>query len=423
MIMNREKLYEEIWEISVKKVAEKYNLNYSKLLKVCKENDIPIPDSKYWVTLRTGQDVSQLIVPLPESDYKEIVLPLNQNIRDSTSEEIDTKPESKLISNIGTRLIRERLYFLSADKIEKIINVMSEYEIRENKRLHKKVSSFKKKVDLWEKKEKNSQRDYLDPRYERNDMEQPKFIKDVSKDNRNRLFRLLDIIVEIFENIGETITDDFCILIEEDNVCFDIIESTTKVKHEITKEEAKQLLEYEDSQKHGGYVFKPNIRKYDYPFNGKFRIKFSSGKYLKDKKDKPLEEMLEELIIMFYEAYYDIKTKREEREKERRQWEEEQRKKEEHRDRIKAEKEKTMQLLNMLTDYRLAEDIRKFAEVLSTNKNIDNKRLKWMLEKADWIDPIVSREDELLGKRQHHEDAELKLRFLKNNNSTFWGGW
>ena len=40
---SREKLYEEIWEISAKQVALKYDLSYSDLLKKYKEFEIPIP--------------------------------------------------------------------------------------------------------------------------------------------------------------------------------------------------------------------------------------------------------------------------------------------------------------------------------------------------------------------------------------------
>lgn len=44
---SREKLYEEIWEISAKQVALKYDLSYSDLLKKCKEFEIPIPNGSY----------------------------------------------------------------------------------------------------------------------------------------------------------------------------------------------------------------------------------------------------------------------------------------------------------------------------------------------------------------------------------------
>lgn len=56
---SREKLYEEIWEISAKQVALKYDLSYSDLLKKCKEFEIPIPNGSYWYRKNTGQDIKR----------------------------------------------------------------------------------------------------------------------------------------------------------------------------------------------------------------------------------------------------------------------------------------------------------------------------------------------------------------------------
>lgn len=47
MKFERNRLYDEIWEISLTGVAKKYGLNYTKLVQVCKENDIPYPSSSY----------------------------------------------------------------------------------------------------------------------------------------------------------------------------------------------------------------------------------------------------------------------------------------------------------------------------------------------------------------------------------------
>ena len=73
--ITREQLYNEIWEISVTGVAKKYNADYNDLLKLCKEADIPVPPSGYWVKLKFGKTVEQL--PLPESTIAEVTLPGN----------------------------------------------------------------------------------------------------------------------------------------------------------------------------------------------------------------------------------------------------------------------------------------------------------------------------------------------------------
>lgn len=176
---------------------------------------------------------------------------------------------------------------------------MSNFEFKHNKKLHKNVATYKERIITWNKRVKVANRDYYDPNYQRNDLTQPQFIKEVSKEQLPRLFRLLDTLCKIFENIGEKITDEFSIQIGKDAVGFEVIESTDKVKHELTKDEAQLLVKYNDEVKRYSYLSKPNIHKYDYTPNGLFRIKLSNGKYIKDTKSKQLEEMLPEIIILF----------------------------------------------------------------------------------------------------------------------------
>jgi len=73
--LTREQLYNEIWEISVAGVAKKYNADYNELLKLCKEVDIPIPPSGYWIKLKFGKLVEQ--IPLQEYPIIEVTLPTN----------------------------------------------------------------------------------------------------------------------------------------------------------------------------------------------------------------------------------------------------------------------------------------------------------------------------------------------------------
>ena len=72
MKFSRVKLYNEIWEISAKQVANRYRLKYSSLLKKCKEYSIPLPDGKYWYFKSNKRDISNLIAKLPLSNVVEI---------------------------------------------------------------------------------------------------------------------------------------------------------------------------------------------------------------------------------------------------------------------------------------------------------------------------------------------------------------
>ena len=432
MKFTREQLYKEIWETSARQVAIKYSLNYQKLLNQCKEISIPLPGGKYFYNRQHGLDIDNLITPLPDSKVsdievekqrsriqkKETVVEFEKDIRINTEKTLETDSnQNKTVNKVKILFDRDTLYsslnFLEREKKDSIIKILSEFEISERKRLHKKVVAYKESIVVWHKRVKASERDYYDPRYRRNDLSQPKFIKDVSEEQLPRLYRILDTLFTIFEKIGERITNDLRIQIGKDTVDFEVIESTVKVNHELTKEEARQLVEYNDEVKRRSYASKPNIRKYDYIPNGLLRIKVSNGEYIKDTKLNKLEDMIPEIVILFYQRYFEIRTQRED-------WEETQRKREEEKqkarmlqERIDQEKKKTREFLNMLSDYKLADEIRKFVGILKESDKADQETIEWMSRKADWIDPTISAEDELLGKREHYKSDEEKNKFLK----------
>ncbi len=70
--ISRQVLYDEIWTDSARKVAERYEVTYSRFLKICKENNIPIPPSGYWAKLGFNKPVKR--TPLPGSKIEMIQL-------------------------------------------------------------------------------------------------------------------------------------------------------------------------------------------------------------------------------------------------------------------------------------------------------------------------------------------------------------
>lgn len=436
MKFTREQLYKEIWKTSARQVAIKYNLNYQKLLNQCKELYIPLPSGNYFYNRQHGLDIDKLIIPLPDSKISDIEVEKQRSriqkkdtriefandTRVNTEQALETDlNQNRTVNKVlfDRDILYSSLDFLEKEKKDSIVEILSKYKISESKRLHKKVIVYKESIVTWNKRVKASEQDYYDPRYQRNDLPQPKFIKDVSKEQLPRLYRMLDTLYTIFEKLGEIITDDLRIQIGKDIVGFEVIESTDKVNHELTKEEAQQLIKYNDEVKRHSYASKPNIRKYDYIPNGLFRIKMSNGKYIKDTKSNKLEDMIPEIVILLYQCYFKIRTQRED-------WEEAQRKREEEKqkarmlqERIDQEKKRTREFLNILSDYKHADEIRSFVNILKESGKADQETIEWMLRKADWIDPIISIEDELLGKREHHKTDEEKDKFLKKENH-YW---
>ena len=136
---SREELYGEIWEISAKQVSLKYDLSYSDLLKKCKEFEIPIPKGSYWYRKNTGQDLSELIVPLPQNDVNEVNIDRkslkNSRIKPSIHKEETSEDKDKDTVKLDTTSIRSSLSFIEDDKIERIIEAVSNLNQAPNKKI------------------------------------------------------------------------------------------------------------------------------------------------------------------------------------------------------------------------------------------------------------------------------------------------
>ena len=78
--LTRKQLYDEIWLLSVAGVARKYQLNYQRLMKVCKEKGIPYPPSGYWTRKNMGKDVSKEVVPLKGYENKLVALQTDDSV-------------------------------------------------------------------------------------------------------------------------------------------------------------------------------------------------------------------------------------------------------------------------------------------------------------------------------------------------------
>lgn len=217
------------------------------------------------------------------------------------------------------------------------------------------------------------------------------------------------------EILGGVVNDDLSVQVRGEHVSLDVYEGQDKIEHEITKEEARAILVYEDAKKHGGWASEPQIRKYDYHFNGRLRVSIRKGKFFKETDKGKLESRLGDMLIDLYEESEVVRFAIIQREEEARRQEEEQRKREEFQKKYNDEVDKTIALENAALDYERALCIRTYLsaveEALGT-KQIDQETgawLAWAKAKADWFDPIVAREDEYLGKRKHENDEQAKV--------------
>ena len=87
----RAELYREIWEISLSKVAAKYQVPSNKLKEACEKADIPLPTNKYWGDLSVGKSVSPTPLPVSSIDELTVVFKVREKERLPQAEKIPTK--------------------------------------------------------------------------------------------------------------------------------------------------------------------------------------------------------------------------------------------------------------------------------------------------------------------------------------------
>ena len=435
--LNRKLLYDEIWEHSVAGVAKKYNLHYAKLIGSLKEADIPYPSSGYWTRLNCGKDVSNEVINLPESDLKNVSLYLAgfpvsmKNKREETK--IDqTKIEKEdgrenLVKDSENDIVDETefpdtlLSFLDKEERNKVIDILKEIKVKQRTNFHKKIVMYRESITVWKQREKehNNQRynRYYNNGYK---IEPPPFINEVSTEGLSRVIQLLDTLFKVVEKLGGEVNADLSMKVRMDVVHIKFAEGQDKKEHELTKQEAKALLEYKDGQKYGRYVSKPQIRKYDYIYNGKLRIVFDNGKYIRDNNQNRLEDKLNEILIQLYENSEEHRIDRERREEAHRQYLEEKRREEEKKERLEKERINTQSLVNNAKDYKIACEIRNYISAVLSQEELSEEEKEWISwaeKKADWYDPIIAREDEYLGKRKHSLSEDEKELVKKGRNN------
>ena len=183
MKFERKKLYDEIWDISLTGVSKKYGLNYTKLVQVCKENNIPYPSSAYWTKKNMGLDYSTEIVELPEAEEKEIEVPLK-----NTGLLIDEKMSDK------EKFLKEFnfLNFLEEDEKKKVAEAIYELSVDKYKRNHKVIVEYKNKKKEERREERKA--NYFNPYYNIHNYVEKGYFANISKIQKDRCMKILSAI-------------------------------------------------------------------------------------------------------------------------------------------------------------------------------------------------------------------------------------
>lgn len=115
-------------------------------------------------------------------------------------------------------------------------------------------------------------------------------------------------------------------------------------------------------------------------------------------------------MLSIYGEAEQVKQARLAREEAERQRREQERRREEQRQRYNAEVDRTLALVNCAADYEIARKIRAYVSAMEKAHSDQDlsEWASWARAKADWYDPTVAKEDELLGRREHEKSQESK---------------
>lgn len=391
-VYDRETLYKEVWAMPVTEVSKRYHVSDVALHKVCKSLDIPTPPQGYWAKLRAGKPVKCL--PLPPGDKK-----TKLGIQTTISHWGDNKGNTTLLA------------FLTEEERQVVLNVAAQILMpQEHARMLPEILSHRKRIAEWAKRKRQQEREF-GANWNRGRKEvPPPFAEGISAEQQLRVLRLINALSKAMKPLGWKLTSDLQFAMGQETVTLTFSEATDRVPHIPTKGENLELLKYEEERKKHSWASKPQIRKYDAVYNGHLSVSINGARTFRDCRSYVLEDRLGDMMLAIYEEAERLKQVRLAREEAERQRQEQERKREEFRRRYNAEVDRTRALVNCAADYETACRIRSYVSAVEKAQPDQDlsEWASWARSKADWYDPTIAKEDELLGKREHGIDQEKK---------------
>ena len=383
-LYERAVLYEEVWQMPVTKVAERYGVSDVMIHEVCKTLNVPVPPRGYWAMLAAGKPVEK--TPLPET-----IIVGKPTITGTTEEQ--PAPD-------------KTLSFLSED--ERVAVVTAALQLRVDpgkKKLHPVLSKYKVNYATWRKSHpRNPLSAWKRNTYRRVPEGEPRFYESVSEESIPRLCLILDALYSAVEALGGSVNSDLSVQIRGETVWFLVSEGQEQIKHALTKDELRQLENYEKEKKTRKYACEPKFRKYDYLPTGRLTFSSHEGSYISDSDKSGLEDRVGELLLGLYIGSEIVRIEREKQEAAKRKAEEEARQKELRRQRYNDEIDLLEALKNEVADYQTACEIRAYVSAVESKADLDSEQLEWIAwarAKADWYDPTMQVSDPIFGKRNH----------------------
>ncbi len=354
-VLSRKELYDLVWSQPMLTLAKTYNISDVGLRKICIKMSIPMPSAGHWQKLKFGKSIPQIPLPSNYSGQTEVTLELRteENTSDpNLSPQRQAKLKKSEIENSQADLlvVPERL-----SSPDKLIIAARENLNRKDQYLHNGMVS--------------TERGYLDIR--------------VTRSNIPRALRFFDTLIKLLKfRKHEVIVegDSTYAVIKEQRIKMSLREKTKMVK-------VVDTWERTEFQPTGALCF---------------QIDGYYGREWVDKKQM-LEDCLSSIIAKLesegerqYEWHIHWENEREkQREKVRLQKEFEHRR--------SADLKMFTEMLFKSSRWHKSENLRSYIQEVENRAKITGsltQELKdwiaWAKQKADWYDPFIEVEDELL---------------------------
>lgn len=374
--VTRQELYNLVWSKPMSKLALEYNLSDNGLRKICKKFDIPLPQLGHWQKIQFNKKVK--IIPLPKDFKGEDSITLN-------------KGETKVNDGITnfSKLLKEitddtALSFKVPDKLSNPDKLIS--EAKENL-----ANKSKEKYGTYRGITTTS-----------NDI----INISVAPKNCNRALRIMDKIIKLLKQRGHNVIvkyDTTYVVIREEEIKIRLRERLKR----ITIPDAKYSWSSTDYIPTGILTFKVD----EYP-----------EKEFYDNNKQTLEEQIPKILTKLELVSDKIRRDNEEREIRHQEYKKQKEIEEAIKKRHANEIENFKKLLEDSERWKKATDLRNFIKELESNAIKENKLLeelsnwiKWANDKADWYDPLVNKNDDLLTEK----DKEEILSPKKTNNNYY----
>ncbi|MBC5628670.1 hypothetical protein H8S20_07185 [Clostridium sp. NSJ-6] len=381
IILEREKLYEEVWTVRMKELANKYGISEATLRKHCRALKVPIPQSGYWIKVNNGSNPKR--IPIPNFSGDNVI----------------TIQKNELVKKISYKS-DNRLKHMSDEEKNRVLSICGMIKVTDklNKQhyLIQECSFYRDNRDMI--------RDGIASNIN---------IK-VSKENEKRALRIFNVILKTFENLGYNIRSErreTRIYIGKEEIRIGLKEKLKRVPHIKTEKDSH---------------WSPT---YDYEYSGELSIFIdeykSPKKNWRDLDNKKVEEMIGDFIVAVIDAAEILREFKEQREIE----EKEEREKKINKMKIKKRQEyeikKFEELKEIAENYRVAKLIDEYIgalEEVATEINKEDEKYKileyieWARKKSAWLNPIKQGEDEIIGNK--YNDIIYELNF--NDEDNYW---